>query len=295
MDIENILENVAVKLIKLAVIKLPEDVKAALKKAYYEEDNRLGKAQLNAILKNIELAEELERPLCQDTGLITFYIKAGASFHGLDKLENILRRAVVRATHEIPLRPNAVNPFTNRNTGSNIGAHVPYIKWEIVPGDSLEITVFPKGGGSENTCSLSMMSPSEGLDGLRRFVLKSVLKAGGMPCPPTIIGIGIGGGADISMDLAKKALLRSLDDVNEDPAIAELERKLYEEVNNLGIGPMGVGGKFTVLAVKVNYAYRHPASFPVAIAFQCWAARKATAKICMDGSVEFLTHRCEEV
>jgi len=294
LRVEEIVEDVAARLLRLAVVKLPSDVKRAIERAYREEENPLGKAQLQAIIENIRLAEELERPICQDTGLITFYVRAGADFRGLDRVELSLKRAVKKATRQIPLRPNAVNPFTQQNSGNNVGRLLPYVKWDIVPGEHLEITAFPKGGGSENTCTLAMLSPSVGVEGLKRFVVESVLKAGGMPCPPTIIGVGIGGGADISMDLAKAALLRPLNEPNPDPWIADLEHQLYREINALGIGPMGLGGKFTTLAVKVSYAYRHPASYPVAVAFQCWAARRASARIHMDGSVEYLTHKVEE-
>ncbi|MEM2455594.1 MAG: fumarate hydratase, partial [Candidatus Bathyarchaeia archaeon] len=138
--------------------------------------------------------------------------------------------------------------------------------------------------------TVKMLDPSDGLNGLKRFVLESVIRAGGKPCPPTIIGIGLGGGADISMTLAKKALLKPITEVNPDKRVAELEKELYTAVNMTGIGPMGLGGDTTTLAVKIEYAHRHPASYPVAIAFQCWAARKASARIHLNGEVEYLTH-----
>jgi fumarate hydratase subunit alpha len=149
----------------------------------------------------------------------------------------------------------------------------------------------PKGGGSENTCVMGMLVPGEGIKGLKKFVVDAVIRAGAKPCPPNILGIGIGGGADISIKLAKKALLRPLNEPNPDPEIAELEKEIFEAVNMTGIGPMGLGGKTTVLGVHVDYAYRHPASYPAAVAFQCWAARRATARINSDGKVEYLTHK----
>ena len=291
MNLEDLIEDVAVKLLQLAVIRLPEDVKASLRDAYEKERSPIGRIQLKAILDNIRLAEETGLPLCQDTGLISFYLKAGSRFEGLDRIEKILRKAVMRATLEVPLRPNTLDPFTQKNTGNNIGRNVPYIHWSIVDGDFLEITAFPKGGGSENMCALKMMKPAEGLNGLKKFVVESVIKAGGMPCPPTIIGVGVGGGANIAMDLAKMALLRPLNERHPDSMVARLERELLEAVNRTGIGPMGLGGDCTSLALKIEYAHRHPASYPVAIAFQCWAARRATARIYADGSVECLTHK----
>jgi len=291
LEMAKVVENVAFNLIKQAVIYLPEDVKKALKRAYDEETSQSGKTQLKAILDNIELAEKYKAPICQDTGTIIFYIQAGAEVWHLDKIEEALTRATRKATKEIPLRPNAVDPFTQKNSGDNTGRFIPYINWEIVPGNNLELTVMTKGGGSENVCTTGMLVPGEGINGLKKFVIETVIKAGSQPCPPTILGVAMGGGADIAMKLAKKALLRPLDQPNPNPEIAKLEKELYEAANMTGIGPMGLGGKTTVLGVHVEYAFRHPASFPAAVAFNCWAARRATARIHADGSVEYLTHK----
>jgi fumarate hydratase subunit alpha len=210
---------------------------------------------------------------------------------GLGEVEEALLSATRKATREIPIRPNAVNPFTQKNSGDNTGRYVPHVIWEIAAGDSLELTVMPKGGGSENVCATKMLLPSEGINGLKKFVVDTVIKAGAKPCPPTILGIAVGGGADLALSLAKKALLKPLNEANTDPAIARLEQELLEAVNMTGIGPMGLGGKTTVLGVHVDYAHRHPASFPAAIAFNCWAARRASARITADGKVTFLTHK----
>lgn len=291
MKIEKIIEDTAVNLLRLAAVKLPGDVKEALERAYREETSRVGRFQLEAIFKNIELAEKENTPMCQDTGIIIFYVKAGTKAEGLDKIETALQNATKRATKEIPLRPNAVDPFTQRNTGDNTGRYIPYINWEITQGNSIEITAFPKGGGSENVCTLGMLTPGEGVKGLKKFVIDTVIKAGAMPCPPTILGVAVGGGADIAMKLAKAALLRPLNQPNPSPELAKLENELFEAANSTGIGPMGLGGKCTVLGVKVDYAHRHPASYPVAVAFQCWAARRAAARINSSGVVEYLTHK----
>ena len=286
---QQVVENVAVKLLQLAVTKLPSDTKKLLQTAY-ENETSVGKSQLKAILDNIELAEKTAAPMCQDTGIIIFYIKAGSELSGLDKIESALRKATIRATKEIPLRPNAVDPFTHENMGNNTGRFVPFINWEIVPGNELEITVLPKGGGSENVSALGMLTPSDGVVGLKKFVVDTVIKAGAKPCPPTILGVAVGGGADIAIKLAKKALLRPINEPNSDPKLAKIEQELLQAVNSTGIGPMGLGGKTTVLGVKLDYAHRHPASYPVAVVVQCWAARKATAKIYPNGKVEYLTH-----
>ena len=291
MKTELLIENLAVDLLRKAVTILPSDVKQALKEAYNKENSHIGKTQLKAILENIKMAEETKTPICQDTGLVSFYLEAGSQFKELDRIEAILRNAVKRATIEIPLRPNALDPFSQKNTNDNTGSHIPYVRWKIVEGTFLKITAFPKGGGSENTCALRMMNPSDGLGGVKEFVIDSVIKAGGMPCPPTIIGVGIGGGSNIAMELAKMATMKPVNKPNPDENAAKLEQELYEAVNRTGIGPMGLGGDFTTLAVKVEYAHRHPASYPVAVAFQCWAARRATAIVHSNGKVEYLTHK----
>ena len=291
MEIKTVIENVAVELLRQAVTKLPPDVKEALQRAHREEESEVGKTQLETILNNVELAEKTSTPMCQDTGVIIFYVKAGAQAKDLDKIEEALINATRRATKEVPLRPNSVGILTRKNTGDNTGRYLPYIHWDIASGDTIELIVFPKGGGSENVCQLGMIRPGEGLDGLKKFVVDTVLEAGAKPCPPNILGVGIGGGADIAMKIAKVALLRPINQSNPDPEIAKLEKELYEAANMTGIGPMGLGGKFTVLGVNVDYANRHPASYPVAVAFQCWAARRASARINPDGTVEYLTNK----
>ena len=289
--LEKTIEDATANLLKLAVIKLPADVKQSLEKAMVQEKNTIAKAQLSAILNNIQLAEDMDVPICQDTGIITFYITVGDKFPNIGSLQTILRNATKHATENVPLRPNAVNPFTGKNSGDNTGEHIPYLNWEIIAGGTLQITVFPKGAGSENNCALGMLNPGQGIKGIKRFVIDSVIAAGSKPCPPTILGVGIGGGADIALSLAKKALLRSIDKRHENPEVAKLEEELYKLANQTGIGPMGLGGETTVLGVNVEYAHRHTASLPVALATQCWASRKATAKIWPNGRVEYLTHK----
>ena len=288
-----IVEKTAFNILRQAVIFLPADVKGALRKAYQTEVSDAGKTQLCAILENVKLAERSCVPICQDTGTIIFYVKAGADFKDLNMVEEALITAIRRATEEIPLRPNIVDPFNNKNSGDNTGRFVPFINWEIVAGDSLELTVMPKGAGSENVSVMGVLLPGEGLNGLKKFVVDAVVKAGAQPCPPVVLGVAVGGGADIAMKLAKQALLRPLDMPNPNPQLARLEKELLEAVNMTGIGPMGLGGKITALRVHVDYASRHTASFPVAVAFNCWAARKASARIYANDSVKYLTHKTE--
>jgi fumarate hydratase subunit alpha len=283
-----IIEDTVVELLRLAVTKLPADVEEALKRIFNEETEAAAKMQMKAILENLKLAEQTGTPMCQDTGIHVFFVKLGPE---CGDIGGIIRKAVERGTKEIPLRPNAVHPLTRKNPGNNLGVHMPYINYE--PGDEkyLEITVMPKGAGSENMSQMAMLTPSSGVKGIKEFALNTLLRAGSNPCPPVLIGMGIGGSADICMSLAKKALLRPLGSRNTDPAVASLEKDLYEALNGIGIGPMGLGGRNTLLGVQIEHAFCHTASHPVAINIQCWAARRATARIHADGKVEFLTHR----
>lgn len=282
------IKRAAVEAIAKAVIEIPPDVEEALKRAYECETCEASKSQLGAILDNIRLARELRRPVCQDTGTITFYVNVGYDFPGIKVIERSLVEAVRVATREVPLRPNTVDPFTGKNPGDNTGRFTPYIHWEFTEGDHLEFTVVPKGGGSESPTVLEFPPPGEGVRALKRIVVDAVLRAGAGPCPPTIVGVGVGGGADVATTLAKKACsVRKLGTKHPDPTIAKLEEELYNALNELGIGAMGLGGKCsTVLGVHIEYAYRHPALYPVAVVFMCWAARRASVKLLPDGSYE---------
>jgi fumarate hydratase subunit alpha len=288
-DASQVIQDTVVRLLKMAVTKLPSDVEAALRTAYKNEDDPTAKTQLSAIISNLEIAAA-GIPMCQDTGVIIYYVKVGAKFPYIDSIQDALTSATRKATEEIPLRPNAVHPFKGTNSGDNTGEKIPWVNWEIVLGDSLEITVFPKGGGSENVSIVGMLKPGAGLAGVKKLVVDNAMKYMGEACSPNIIGIGIGGGADISIKIAKQQLLRPLDDSHPEPEIAKLERDLMDALNSTGIGPMGLGGKTTVLAVKIGYAMRHPASLPVGVAVQCWAARRSTAVISKDLKVKYLTH-----
>jgi len=210
----------------------------------------------------------------------------GKDFGEVTFVPGALNRATKVATAMALLRPNAVHPLTRRNSGDNTGTSMPYINWDIGSGDCIELTAMPKGGGSENMSSLAMLSPGEGLAAVKRYVIDQVIKSGAQPCPPTILGIGIGGSADIAMKLAKKALLRPIDRRHSEPDIAGLETELLNGVNMTGIGPMGLGGSITSLAVNIEYAHCHTASLPVGINMQCWAARRASVRIHRDGEIE---------
>jgi len=279
------IKNGIIQLIKKAETELPTDVIEALKISYGIEEG-IAKTQIEAILKNIDLAKKSGRPMCQDTGIQTFFVEVGINFPDIYKLEGLIKDAVKKATNEIPLRPNTVDPFTGENHKDNTGDNIPYITWDFVEGSNVWITALPKGGGSENMSKLGMLKPGVGIEGVKDFVITEMIKAGGNPCPPTIVGVGIGGGADLAMKLGKKSLLRPVGDRHKDKTIAAIEEELIKRINDSGIGPMGLGGKTTVLDVHVEKAHRHPASLPVGIAVQCWANRRAKMVIHSNGSWE---------
>jgi fumarate hydratase subunit alpha len=291
MITEDIVKQTTLEILRNAVTVLPTDINEALRAAYEAEDNAIPKMQLKNILDNIKLAKGGPLPMCQDTGIHIFYVTFGKGM--VMDVEDAIRKGLMEATKSIPLRPNAVHPLTRENPGNNVGLKMPYINYGFSDEDYVEIAVMPKGAGSENMSALTMLNPSQGINGIKEFALNTILNAGGKPCPPTILGMGIGGSADISMKLAKYALLRPVSQKNSDPQIAELEEELFEALNLLGIGPMGLGGKTTVLGVNIEYAFCHTASLPVSINLQCWAARRACARIHADGSVEHITHKKE--
>ncbi|OYT41478.1 MAG: fumarate hydratase [Candidatus Altiarchaeales archaeon ex4484_43] len=285
---EKTITEAIVELLRRAETDLPGDVELALKRAYTKEKSELGKIQLREILENVKLARKKSVPICQDTGIINFYVGLGNGVRIDYNIEDILRNATKLATEKIPLRPNAVNPLTRKNSNDNTGIGIPNIELKILRDrDYIEITALPKGAGSENMCKLKMLKPSDGIEGIKRFVLESVAEARGNPCPPGIIGIGIGGSSDLATRLAKRALLRKVGEGNRDKEIAELERELERDINRLGIGPMGLGGVVTCLGINIETSYCHTGSLPVAINIGCWATRRATVRIYDDG-VEFL-------
>ena len=279
MITQKMVEEEVCRLFEEAVITLPDDVKKALKNAYAIEEDETALLNLKAILDNINAAENMGIPLCQDTGLPIIFVKYGkveVENHNAGIVNGILN-GVKKATEEIPLRPNVVDPLTRSNTGNNIGRFIPQIDVELVNTDSLEITVFPKGFGSENNNALKMALPGEGKEGIKNFVLETVLNAGGKPCPPIVVGVGIGGSSDMALKLAKKALLRPVGVNHSEKRISELEKDTLEMINSTGIGPMGMGGKTTALDVKIEYADTHTAGLPIGVCIQCWAARRATS------------------
>ena len=254
-----------------ANINLGEDVLRALEQALEVEESPIGKEILKELIENARVAREEEMPICQDTGLAVVFLELGQEVHlvGGDLTEAI-NEGVRQGYQEGYLRKSACHPFTRKNTGDNPPA---IIHTEIVPGDRIKIIAVPKGGGAENMSRVVMLTPAAGLEGVKEFVVQRVKESGANPCPPIVVGVGIGGTLEQAALIAKKALLRPLGSKNPDPEAAAIEEDLLERINKLGIGPQGYGGRVTALAVHVNMVPCHIASLPVAVNIQCHAHR----------------------
>lgn len=254
-----------------ACYNINDDVLNCIKCYKEKETSELGKSVLEKIIENDELARRENLPMCQDTGVAVVFVEIGNQVIFTGNIEEAINQGIREAYIDGYLRKSVVcHPFNRINTTDNTPAIVHY---KITEGESVKITVAPKGGGSENVSLVKMLIPADGIEGVKALVLDAVKNAGGKPCPPIIIGLGIGGNLEKSALLAKEALMRDVDDENSDPILNKLEKEILEDVNKLGIGPMGFGGKTTALAVKINAYPCHIASLPVAINIQCHASR----------------------
>jgi tartrate/fumarate subfamily iron-sulfur-dependent hydro-lyase alpha chain len=257
---------------------LPPDVRKAVQRAYENETYETGQHILGTILENIDVADKEKLLICQDTGIMVYFIKIGRNvrFDGI-RLEEAIREGTKRATLDHPLRSSICNTITRKNTNTSTGKKVPVLHWEFVEGSSIELLALPKGSGSENMSYLKMLIPSAGLDGVKKFILECVVGSGANPCPPTIVSVGLGGTADLCAALAKKAAAREIGIPNPDPELAALEEELLEAVNLTGVGPNGLGGASTALAVHIESADTHITCNPVAVNMMCWPARRMKA------------------
>jgi tartrate/fumarate subfamily iron-sulfur-dependent hydro-lyase alpha chain len=289
VDLQRVVEDAAAHLYVWALKDIPQDLRDALAGALRRETSTPGRRVLETIIRNVEVADNEKNLVCQDTGIAVYYCRVGEHFplHPA-RIYQALRDGTERATVEHPLRSNTVHTLTRQNTGQNVGYRVPIVHWDFVQGwDGLDVKCVPKGSGSENMSFLKMCVPAEGVTGIKRFVLDSIVGAGGKPCPPGIVGVGVGGSADYAMHLAKEAIARPVGTRNPDPEVAKLEEELCGLLNETGIGPMGLGGDVTVLHVHIEHADTHMTLNPVAVNYQCWAARRATAHVTAGGAVEY--------
>jgi fumarate hydratase subunit alpha len=250
---------------------LGEDVLQAIDRAVEKEESPLGMEILKELKENARIAREENVPICQDTGFAVVFAELGQDVHLVGgNLNEAIHEGVRQGYRDGYLRKSICHPFTRANTGDNTPA---IIHIEMVPGDKIKITVAPKGGGSENMSRVTMLTPSDGVEGIKRFVVQRVKESGSNPCPPTIVGVGIGGTLEQAGLLAKKSLLRVLGTKNPDPVLDQLESEILTEINRLGIGPQGLGGRTTSLAVHILMMPCHIASFPLAVNIQCHAQR----------------------
>ena len=250
---------------------LPADMKSCIEKSAHSETWPIANEVLNQIIQNYQIAAQEYRPICQDTGLACVFVNVGQDVHIVGNLTDAVNEGVRQGYCDGYLRKSVVrDPIDRINTGDNTPAMIYY---DIVPGDQVEIIVAPKGAGSENMSQIKMLKPSDGIQGVKDFILKVVEEAGPNPCPPIVVGVGIGGTFDKAAFLAKKALLRSADQRNPDPAWAAIEIEMLDRINELGIGPQGFGGKTTALCVNIEQFPAHIASLPVAVNINCHVTR----------------------
>lgn len=272
-----LIEDTVARLCIEANLCLPDDVTAAIERAEKEELWDGAKKILSLLGDNVRIASEKMLPVCQDTGMACVFLELGQDVHIDGNIEEAVNNGVRRGYGDGYLRKSVVcDPLRRVNTGDNTPA---LLSVKLVPGESLRITVMPKGFGSENMSALKMLKPADGVEGVKRFILETVEKAGANPCPPIIVGVGIGGSFDKAAYLAKHALLRPLDESNHDEYYAALEKELLSGINALGIGPQGFGGKTTALAVLIESMPTHVAGLPVAVNISCHATRRKSASL----------------
>ena len=260
-----------------------------MKKAYARETNPTAKEIFKTILANVDVADQENVLICQDTGIPIYMGKIGSKIP-VDgaKVAAALKEGAKRATLEHPFRGSSTHPVTRVNPQTSVGEGLPIIYWDFVAeNDYIDILMVPKGSGSENMSAMKMFIPADGIAAVKKFVIDTVLQSGSNPCPPGVIGVGIGGTADLVSKLAKEAIARPVGSHNHDPLFAKMEDELYEAINSLGFGPMGLGGSVSTLAVHIEWAHTHITQNPVAVNTQCWPARRARAKIYPDGRVEY--------
>lgn len=271
---------------------LPDDVMESLKTLRSKQQSEISKIIYDVMFDDMDLAKKRNVPICQDTGVIQYFVKCGANFPLLGDLESCLREATKRATKEAPLRHNAVEIFDERNSGDNTGVRIPWIDWQIEPdSDSVEIYAYMAGGGCSLPGAAKVLMPLEGYEGVVKFVFDILCDRGVNACPPLLVGVGIAGSIDVASTLSKRALMRPVGSHNPNPVGAEFEKLLSDGLNEINIGPGGFTGTDSVMGVNVEQAARHPSCIAVAVSVGCWAHRRALIRIHPDMSYEFLSHK----
>lgn len=286
------LTNVMSKFTAYIGKRLPGDVTDRLGELREKEVNFLAKEVYESMRANQEAADKLDRPSCQDTGVIQYFLTAGAKFPLLGELEEILRNATLTATKEGPLRHNAVETFEEKNTGTNTGSKIPWLDWEIVPdGDSVTIDVYMAGGGCTLPGAAKVLMPGQGYEGVAEFVFDVITSRGVNACPPLLVGVGVSTSAETAARLSKKAILRPVDSRHPNENAAMMEELLAEGLNELGLGPQGLTGNASVMGVNIESSARHPSTIGVAVSTGCWAHRRGKIRINADLSYEVISHK----
>lgn len=271
--------------------RLPTDVTRKLGELREKEVNFLAKEVYESMRANQEAADKLDRPSCQDTGVIQYFLQAGANFPLLGELEEILQGATAGATRMGPLRHNAVETFEEKNTGTNTGSKIPWLDWEIVPGsDSVTIDVYMAGGGCTLPGKATVLMPGQGYEGVAEFVFDVITSRGVNACPPLLVGVGVSTSAETAARLSKKAILRPVTARNPNEKAALMEDLLTDGLNELGLGPQGLTGNNSVMGVNIESSARHPSTIGVAVSTGCWAHRRGRIKINADLTHEVLSH-----
>lgn len=272
--------------------RLPTDVSQKLGELREKEVNFLAKEVYESMRANQEAADKLDRPSCQDTGVIQYFLQAGANFPLLGELEEILQGATAGATRMGPLRHNAVETFEEKNTGTNTGSKIPWLDWEIVPNsDSVTIDVYMAGGGCTLPGKATVLMPGQGYEGVAEFVFDVITSRGVNACPPLLVGVGVSTSAETAARLSKKAILRPVTARNPNEKAALMEELLADGLNELGLGPQGLTGNNSVMGVNIESSARHPSTIGVAVSTGCWAHRRGRIKINADLTHEVLSHQ----
>lgn len=271
--------------------KLPDDVIAKLEELRAQEDSPLATVIYDTMFKNQELAVKLNRPCCQDTGVLQFWVKCGSRFPLIGELEALLKEAVIKATVEAPLRHNSVETFDEYNTGKNVGKGTPTVFWDIVPdSDQCEIYAYMAGGGCTLPGKAMVLMPGAGYEGVTQFVLDVMTSYGLNACPPLLVGVGVATSVETAALLSKKALMRPLGTHNDNANAAKMERLLEDGINSIGLGPQGMGGKYSVMGVHIENTARHPSTIGVAVNVGCWSHRRGHIIFDKDLNYTITTH-----
>lgn len=271
--------------------KLPDDVMTKLEELRKQETSPMAKVIYDTMFENQDLAMKLDRPSCQDTGVLQFWVKCGTGFPLIDDLTALLKEAVVQATFAAPLRHNSVESFDEYNTGKNVGKGTPTLFWNIVPhSNQCEIYTYMAGGGCTLPGHAKVLMPGEGYEGLVRFVLDVMTSYGLNACPPLLVGVGVATSVETAALLSKKALMRPIGSHNENERAAKLERLLEDGINAIGLGPQGMGGKYSVLGVNVENTARHPSTIGIAVNVGCWSHRRGHIIFDQDLNYKILSH-----